>query len=84
MRRDFQRRLAKLEARSNGGPPPGFEVWIDDGSGLLCSGEGDTMTKEAYDAAYPDSIPVTVSMGDKRLPRHQKSTAERCRDKKTA
>jgi hypothetical protein len=72
MRRDLQQRLAKLEARSDPGPPK-FEVWVDDGSGILSNGEGETMTGEAYRAAYPDSIPIGFNIfDDERRPRFSK------------
>jgi len=52
MRRDFERRLRRLERRAR---PRGFEIWVDHGDDdILCSvRSGECMTREAFDRLHP-------------------------------
>ena len=57
----LKRRLAQLEAKENIGPPR-FEVWVNAGDGYLRNQAGMTMTREAFDAAFPDARKVTLNI----------------------
>jgi hypothetical protein len=59
----LKRRLAKLEAaKENFGPPEFEEVWVDAGDGYLRNQAGMTMTREAFDMAFPDAIKLTMNL----------------------
>lgn len=61
MRRDVHRRLSTLEARHHVGKPK-FEVWVDEGDGYLRNKDGATMTREVFDAAFPDARPFMLDI----------------------
>jgi hypothetical protein len=71
MRKDILRRLAALEARHNVRMPV-FDLWIDEGDGLLrqSTGEdstGQVMTREAFNAAFPDAKKIRLNIFDKQI-----------------
>ncbi len=57
----LKRRLAWLEAKENIGPPK-FEVWVNAGDGYLRNQAGMTMTREAFDVAFPDAREFTLDI----------------------
>jgi hypothetical protein len=61
MVRDIRHRLAALEARHHVGPPK-FECWVDAGDGYLRNNDGVTMTREAFDAAFPNARKITLDI----------------------
>ena len=63
MRRDIPRRLAALEALHQAGTPK-IDVWINEGDGLVRNRDGAAMTQEAFDAAFPKAIKITLDIGD--------------------
>jgi len=50
----LKRRLAKLEAKRNIGPPK-FRFWLDKGDGYLRNNDGITMSRQDFDAAFPNA-----------------------------
>jgi hypothetical protein len=66
MPRDIHRRVAALEARHNVSSPK-FEVWINEGDGLLRGPTGQVMTQEAFNAEFPNARRFTLDIfGDGR------------------
>jgi hypothetical protein len=59
----LKRRLARLEAKQNIGSPQ-VEVWLDKGDGYLRKNDGTTMTREAFDAAFPNAMKVTLDISE--------------------
>lgn len=57
----LERRLAGLEANGNIGPPK-FEFWVDEGDGYLRKKDGTTMTREAFEAAFPNAIKFKLNL----------------------
>jgi hypothetical protein len=57
----LERRLAGLQAKENIGPPR-FEFWVDEGDGYLRKKDGTTMTREAFEAAYPNAIKFKLNL----------------------
>jgi hypothetical protein len=57
----LKRRLAKLEAKRDIGPPRS-ECWVNSGDGLLRHKDGRTMTQEAFDAAFPNAQKITLDI----------------------
>ena len=76
MRRDIHCRLAALEALHQAGTPK-VDIWINEGDGLVRNRDGAVMTQEAFDAAFPKAVKITLALGTsqsvikypKRLPR---------------
>jgi hypothetical protein len=66
MARDICRRLAALEARRHVGPPK-FEFWVNKGDGYLRNKDGTTMTRDAFDAAFPNAIKIKLDIFDKLI-----------------
>jgi hypothetical protein len=60
----LKRRLARLEAWENVGPPK-FECWVDAGDGHLRHKDGRIMTREAFDAAFPNAKKITLDIFEK-------------------
>jgi len=66
MARDAHRRLAALEARNHVGAR-NFELWVNEGDGLLRNGAGQVMTRNAFDAAFPNARRIKLNIfGDDR------------------
>jgi hypothetical protein len=61
MVRDIPRRLATLEARHHVGPPK-FECWVNAGDGYLRNNDGVTMTRDAFDAAFPNARKIKLNI----------------------
>ena len=68
MSRDIRRRLTALESRRGIGAPE-IEVWVNEGNGLLRNRAGDVMTREAFDAAFPNARTITLDIFNKRVDR---------------
>jgi hypothetical protein len=64
MVRDIRRRIATLEARRRVGPPE-FDLWVNEGDGILRNRDGRTMTADAFDAAFPDSETIRLNLFEK-------------------
>jgi hypothetical protein len=56
----LKRRLARLEAKNIG--PPTVEVWLDKDDGYLRKNDGTTMTRQAFDAAFPNALKMTLDI----------------------
>jgi hypothetical protein len=61
MRRDLHGRLAALEAKHHP-VETRIETWLDEGDGLLRNG-GRVMTREAFRAAFPHAMRVSLNIG---------------------
>jgi hypothetical protein len=61
MARKIQRRLAALEARHHVATPK-FEFWVDAGEGYLQKKDGTTMTRAAFDAAFPNARKIKLNI----------------------
>jgi hypothetical protein len=61
---DIHRRLAALETRRYMGAPK-FQVWVNEGDGLLRSREGRVMTQEAFDKAFPNARKMKLNIFEK-------------------
>ena len=61
MARDIRHRLVVLEARHHVGPPK-FECWVDAGDEYLRNKDGVTMTRSAFDAAFPDARKIKLNI----------------------
>lgn len=57
----LERRLTGLEANGNVGPPK-FEFWVDEGDGYLRKKDGTTMTREAFEAAFPNATKFKLNL----------------------
>jgi hypothetical protein len=57
----LKRRLAWLEAKENISPPK-FEFWLDAGDGYLRNKDGMRMTRQAFDAAFPNARKITLNI----------------------
>jgi hypothetical protein len=64
MRRDFHRRLARLEIERRVGKSM-VEVWLDKGDGYLRKNDGTKMTRKAFDAAFPNAREITLDISEK-------------------
>jgi hypothetical protein len=58
---DIHRRLARLETKKHVGKPR-IELWINDGHGLLHNPSGQVLTREAFDAAFPNARKFTLNI----------------------
>jgi hypothetical protein len=63
MIRDVHRRLSALEARRGAGAPK-IDIWVNEGNGLLHNRAGDVMTREAFDAAFPNARKIKLNIFD--------------------
>jgi hypothetical protein len=60
----LKRRLARLEAKENIDPPK-FQLWVNEGDGCLRNKDGTIMTREAFDAAFPNARKMTLDIFEK-------------------
>jgi hypothetical protein len=58
---DIHRRLAKLETKDRVGKPK-FEIWLNTDDGYLRNKEGMTLSREAFDAAFPNARKFTLDI----------------------
>lgn len=68
MAHDIRRRLAALEAR-RGVVAPKIQVWVNGGNGLLRNREGQVMTREAFDTAFPNARKISLDIFNERVDR---------------
>jgi hypothetical protein len=67
----LQKRIAKLEAEAqsklgaNASSTGG--LWVDGGDGILRHRDGRSMTREAFEAAFPDAKTIRLKIFDKEL-----------------
>jgi len=59
----LKRSLARLEAMQNIGSP-NVEVWLEKGDGYLRKKDGTTMTRQAFDAAFPNAMKITLDISE--------------------
>ena len=59
--KDLKRRLARLETKKCVGPSK-FELWVNEGDGYLRHKDGRIMTREAFDAAFPNARKITLDI----------------------
>jgi hypothetical protein len=64
MKASLVKRVARLEAKENIGSPK-FQLWVNEGDGYLRNKDGMTMTREAFDAAFPNATKVTLNIFQK-------------------
>jgi hypothetical protein len=48
--------------------PPIYECWVNEGDGIVRHRDGRSMTREAFEAAFPDAETFTLNLFDKELP----------------
>jgi hypothetical protein len=53
--------IAALEVQHHAGPPR-FELWVDEGGGILKTRDGKSMTRDAFDAAFPNAIKIKLAI----------------------
>jgi hypothetical protein len=59
----MQRQIAKLGANEP------HELWIDEGDGILRHRDGRSMTREAFEAAFPDAETIRLKIFDRDIRR---------------
>jgi hypothetical protein len=62
---DIRRRIAALESRYHVGKPK-IAMWLSEGDGLVRGPEGEMMTREAFDAAFPNVKRITLDIFGER------------------
>jgi hypothetical protein len=62
----MQRRFAKFKAKNHTSTPK-FELWINEGGGLLRNPDGRTMTRQDFDTAFPDATKFTLDIFNEPL-----------------
>ncbi len=60
----LKRRLTQLEVKKNISPPK-YRLWVSDAAGgLLRNSDGRTMTREAFDKAFPNAKKFRLNIFD--------------------
>jgi hypothetical protein len=67
-RRDIARRIESMEAERHDCKPQ-CETWVDGGDGLLRTRSGKVMTREAFDATFPNARKIKLNIFDRELGR---------------